>query len=138
MSDLEDENSGATKLRNLTANGNKVDRIGDIYDDLFGQTRLLPTGVTIKVRFVMATEQFSLISTKVWYKTEISSAILYVKKCKVNREVGLAFASVHKKNMYYPITRVDCKVFTIPVESLSAFKEGIISGQLSEKLWLLT
>ena len=52
--------------------------IGYIQDDVFMQTRLLPPDVTVKVRFDMATEQFSLISTKTGYKTEISSAILYV------------------------------------------------------------
>ena len=35
-----------------------------------------------------------------------------------------------KVDMYFPIKRVDCKVLTIPAGSLSAFKEGIISGQL--------
>ena len=107
--------------------------IGYIHDDVFRQTRLLPTGVTVKVIFVRDTEQFSLILTKAGNKTELSSAIL--KKCKVNPEVCLALASVHKKNnMYFPIKRVDCKVFTIPSGSLSAFKEGIISGQLPKKI----
>ena len=107
--------------------------IGYIHDDV--QTSLLPPGVTVKVKYVRATEQFSLISTRAGYKTEISSAILYVRKCKVNPEVCLALASVHKKNnIYVPIKRVYCKVFTIPVGSLSAFKEGIISGQLPKKI----
>ena len=134
MNDLGDENVGTTKRSNLTAHGKKVDMIGYIHDDVFRQTRLLPPGVTVKVRFVRANEQFSLISTRAGYKTEISSAILYVKKCKVNPEVCLAFANVHKKNMYFPIKRVDCKVFTIPAGSLSAFKEGIICGQLPKKI----
>ena len=132
MNDLGDENVGITKRGNLTVHGKKVDMIG--YDGVFRQTRLLPPGV-VKVRFVRATEQFSLISTKAVYKTEISSAIVYVKKCKINPEVCLALASVHKKNnMYFPIIRVDCKVLTIPAGSLSAFKEGIISGQLPKKI----
>ena len=133
MNDLRDENVGTTKRSNLTTHGKKVDMIGYIHDDVFRQTRLLPPGVTVKVRFVRATEQFSLISTRTGYKTEISSAILYVMKCKVNPEVSLALANVHK-NMYFPIKRVDCKVFTIPAGSLSAFKEGIISGQLPKKI----
>ena len=36
--------------------------------------------------------------------------------------------------MYFPIKRVNCKVFTIPAGSLSAFEEGIISGQLHKKI----
>ena len=87
------------------------------------------------MRFVRATEQFNLISTKDVYKTEIVRAILYVKKCKVKPEVCLALASVHKKNIiYFPKKRVDCKVFTIPSGCLSAFNEGIISGQLPNKM----
>ena len=129
------ENVGTTKRSNLTAHGKKVDMIGYIHDDVFRQPRLLPPGVSVKTRFVRATEQFCLISTRVGYKTEISSAIVYVKKCKFNPEVCLALASVHNKNnMYFPIKRVDCKVFTIPAASLSVFKEGIISGHLPNKI----
>ena len=100
MNDLGDENVGTTKRGNLTAHGKKVDMISYIHDDVFMPTRLLPPGVTVKVRFVRATEQFSLISTKAGYKTEISSAILYVKKCKVNPEVCMALASVQKKEQH--------------------------------------
>ena len=78
--------------------GKKIHMIDYIHDDVFRQTRLLPPGVTVKVRFVRATEQFSLISTKAGYKTEISSAIVYVKKYKINPGVCLALASVHKEN----------------------------------------
>ena len=85
MNDRGDENVGYTKRRNLTANGKKVNIICYIHDDVFRQTRLLPPGVTVKVRFVMTTEQFSLISTKAVYKTAISSTIVYVKKCKVTQ-----------------------------------------------------
>ena len=75
MNDLGDENVGTTKRSNLTAHGKKVDIISYIHDDVFRQTRLLHPGVTVKVRLVRAIEQFSLISTRVGYKTEISSAI---------------------------------------------------------------
>ena len=41
MNDLGDENVGATKRHNLTANGKKMDMIGYIHDDVFRQMRLL-------------------------------------------------------------------------------------------------
>ena len=66
--DLEDENVGVTKRGNLTTDGKKVNMIGYIHDDVFRQTRLLPPGVTVKLRFVRAIEQFSLTSTKTGYK----------------------------------------------------------------------
>ena len=52
MNDLGDKNVGATKRLNLTVHGKKVDTIGYIHDDVFRQTRLLPLGVTVNVRFV--------------------------------------------------------------------------------------
>ena len=63
MNDLGDENVDATEQRNLNlpAIVKKVDIIGFIHDDVFRQTRLLSPGVPAKVRFVRATEQFSLI-----------------------------------------------------------------------------
>ena len=89
MNDIGDENVGATKRRNLTANGMKVDIIGYIDEDVFRQTRLLPPCITFIARFVRATLQFILISTKAGYKTEIPRIILglYVKKCKISPRV---------------------------------------------------
>ena len=55
MNDIVDQNAGATKRGNLTAEIKKVDMIGYIHDDVFRQTRLLPPGITVKVRFCMAT-----------------------------------------------------------------------------------
>ena len=67
MNDLGDENVGAMKRHNLTAIGKKVDMIGYIHNGVFGKTRLLHPGV--KVRLVMATELFRLISTKAGHTT---------------------------------------------------------------------
>ena len=39
-----------------------------------------------------------------------------------------------KSNMQFPIKRVDCKVFSIFAGSLSAYKEGILSGQLPKRI----
>ena len=83
----------------------------------------------MKVKFVRDTEQFSLTSPMVEYKTDIYSAVLFAKKCKVNAGVCLAQVSMHINNMYFTIKRVECKVFTISSGSLSAFKEDIIFGQ---------
>ena len=47
---------------------------------------------------------------------------------------GVPGVSKRPQKMYLPIKRVDCKVFKIPVGSLSAFKKCIISGQLSKKI----
>ena len=47
MNDLGYENVGSTKRRNLIANEMKVDMTGYIHDDVFRQTRILPTGVTV-------------------------------------------------------------------------------------------
>ena len=81
----------------------QVDMIGYIHNDVFRQMRLLLPGVTVKVIFVRDIQQFSLTLTKAGYKTNIYSAILYVKKCKVY-QVFISLSSVHKKNnMYFQI-----------------------------------
>ena len=135
MGSLGVDNVGARKRLLLTTGEKKVDLIGYIHDDIFRQNKLLPPGVTIKIRFIRSSDAFSLMSTEAGYKTVISSAILYVRKCEINPEVSLAHAAVLKKgNMKFPIKRVDCKVFSVTAGSLSAFKEGIISGQLPKKL----
>ena len=121
---------------NLTAKGKNVDIIGYIHDNVFRQTRLLPPGVTVKVGFVGATEQFSLISTKAWHKTDICSAVMHVKKSKVNSEVCLTLSSVHRKsNMYFPITRLDCKVFTFLCHYILSKKASSLDNY-QRRLWL--
>ena len=115
MNDIgyENENGGDTKRRSVTANRRNLDMIGYKHDGGFRQTRLLYPGVTVLN---------CLFWTKAGYKTEVCSAILYVKKYKVNPEVWLVLASVHKKNnMYFSIKRVGWKVFITPSGSLSDF-----------------
>ena len=58
MNEIGGENVGATKQRDLTANGKTVDMIGYLHDDVFRQTRLLTPGVTVKVRFVRVPNSF--------------------------------------------------------------------------------
>ena len=131
----EADNKGAHKRRELLKNGRKVDMMGFLHSDFFRQERLLPPGCDIKIRFVRAREEFSILSTKPGYKTLIDSAILYVKKVKLNPAVILAHANVLKRNnMLFPIRRVACKVFTISSGSLSSYKENIFSGQLPTKI----
>ena len=132
---LETENKGAAKRNEFLKNGRKVDMMGFLHDDFFRQEKLLPPGCNIKIRFVRARDEFSITSTKPGYKTLIDNAVLYVKKVKVNPAVALAHASILKKsNMYFPIRRVGCKVFSIPTGSLSAYRESVISGQLPTKI----
>ena len=124
MDSLENVNAGAKKRLLFTTDEKKVDLIAYIHDDIFRQNRLIPPGVTVRVRFIRSPDNFNLMATKPGYKSLISSAVLYVKKCKVNPEVSLAHASVLKKsNMQFPIKRVDCKVFSITAGSLSAIRK---------------
>ena len=128
-------NKGAQKRMEFTAAGRKIDLIGYIHDDLFRQHRLLPPGVTVKVRFLRARDSFSLISAKSGYKALLSTAIMYVRKVKINPSVTLAHANVLKKNnMMFPINRVECKVFSVSANSHSAYREGVISGQLPSRI----
>ena len=128
-------NKGAGKRIQLSENGKSVDMIGYLHDDVFRQHRMLPPGVTVKVRFLRSRDTFSLVTTKPGYKTFINNAVLYVRKVKVNPTVTLAHANVLKKNnMVFPVTRVDCKVFSISANSHSAYRENIISGQLPTRL----
>ena len=131
----EADNKGAFKRYEFLKNGKKVDMIGYIHSDFFRQDRLLPPGCDIKIRFVRSRDDFSLVATKQGYKTLIDSAILYVKKVKLNPAVALAHANILKKtNMLFPIRRVGCKVFSIPSGSLSSYRESVISGQLPSKI----
>ena len=86
--------------------------MGFIHSDFFRQERMLPPGCDIKIRFVRARDDFSIVSTKQGYKTIIDNAVLYVKKAKLNPAVALAHANILKRgNMLFPIHRVGCKYF---------------------------
>ena len=60
MDSLENVNAGAKKRLLLTTDEKKVYLIAYIHDDIFRQNRLIPPGVTVRVRFIRSPDNFNL------------------------------------------------------------------------------
>ena len=96
------------------------------------QTRTLPSGVTIKGRFVSAYEQFSLISTKLGYKNDISSVVIYVKKLQgQHRGVSCTIKRPQKEQHVFPNK-------TSGLQGVYNFRRAIVCFQGMHHLWRVT
>jgi hypothetical protein len=69
------------------------------------------------------------------YKIKIVSAVMRIRKVKISPSIYLAHAKVLESGLAkYPIRRVICKTFTVPMGYLDFIQEKLFSGQLPTRL----
>lgn len=139
MNEAHGRNTGAVSRGDLVrGDGKEVDMIGCVHSDIFYQNRYLLTGVNVKLRFLRSSPEFCLttgVETK--FKVNISNATLYVRKVRLAANVALA----HEKRLLsstakYPVTRVECKVMSIPQGNSDYVHENLFLGQLPKRMVL--
>ena len=82
-------------------------------------------------------DSFCLISGEAGasYKVKIISAVLLVRKAQLSPSVFLAHGKALESGLAkYPIRRVVCKTYTIPVGNLDGNHEKLFTGQLPTRL----
>jgi hypothetical protein len=130
-------NRGLVKRHGFFENGNEVDMIGNIHNDLFFQDKYLPSDVGLRVRLVRNKNAFCLMSSHAdaSFKIKIVDCKLYIRKVKLSPSVFLAHAKAFEiGNAKYPVRRVICKTFTVPTGNLDCSQENLFAGQLPTRL----
>ncbi|GFS36563.1 uncharacterized protein F54H12.2 [Trichonephila inaurata madagascariensis] len=108
-----DSDDGLKKRTEFFKESATVDMIGCIHSDLFHQDR---------------SEGFKVV---------LDHVSLFIRKVRVNPGVILGHAeALEKTSAKYPITRVLCKVYSIPKGSMSFIQDNIFSGQMPKKLFV--
>lgn len=127
-------NAALFKRSHFTNESHVVDMMGRIHADMFFQERYMLNEVATKIKLIRSKDAFCLMSA-VNHTVKIISAVLFVRKVKLSPSVFLAHAkALERANAKYPIHRVICKTFTIPVGFLDVSHEKLFSGQLPTRL----
>ena len=127
-------NDGFVKRAAFTSRSKTVDMIGRLHADIFFQERYMLNEVNTKLKLHRARDTFSIHHNGA-FKVVILSAVLYIRKIKLMPSVFLAQAkTLETSNAKYPVRRVVCKSFTIPIGFLDASHEKVFSGQLPSRL----
>jgi len=128
------QNIGLVKRAELTTMNRVVDMMGRIHADIFFQDRYMISDVNIKIKLTRSKDAFCLMSDDE-FAVKIVSAQLYVRKVKLSPSVYLAHArTLEQGTAKYPIKRVICKTFTVPVGFRDVTHEKLFCGQLPCRL----
>ena len=134
----DDGNEGLNHRYTFTAGGNIVDLAGRLHASVFAQDRLLINGVDVKIKLTRAQPEFCLMSsdTNPTYKVKIIDAVWKVRKVQVSSALMLEHARAlsRNENVRYPISRIECKMFSIPRGNHSIDHENIFLNQIPKRL----
>jgi len=110
------------------------DMYGRLNVDLFFQDRLLINNVNVRVKLHRSKNAFCFLSDGD-PKLKLLSAMLHVRKVRVNPKIMLAHAAVlEKTTIKYPIKRVETKTFTINSGISSITLDNVSLGPLPKKI----
>lgn len=127
------DNKGLAARAGHTERSRVVELIAPIHADMFFQEKLLINGVDIKIKFIRAKDEFSLMADDPaeGYKINILSASLYIKKVSIAPGIRLAHAkTITHTNAKYPIERVCLKNYSIPTGTRVCNQENLFLGQI--------
>lgn len=141
--DFTTANIGFTKRKILATKSNVFDLIGPVHIDLIAQDKLIPNGISLRIKFERMKDDFVLMAASGEYKLQLLSSTLYVRKVNVAASVILAHEKALTKGvMKLPIRRVEVKTFalskdlqshTISNAFLSELPSRVIIGLVSNE-----
>ena len=104
--------------------------------DFFHTPRVLPSGVSMKIKLTRSSDSFIIISSSNEYLcVKIQSLNLFVYRMQPTESLRLLHDRMFlKQNALFPITRSVCKKYTIPYGLSSANQPNIIHGLLPRQL----
>lgn len=132
-------NDGMLLRGRAIAQSNTVSMFGRLHADIMKTNRFLINGVDVVFRLVKSKDVFNLISTprqNVEYKTEITNAVLFVRKCKLNPSVLIQHQKILSRGetAKYPIKRVTVKTFSVAQGSLTSTHDNLFLSQLPKRM----
>ena len=121
------------------ATSKTVSMFGRLHTDIMKTNRFLLNGVDVVLRLVKSKDAFNLISVvrqNVEYKTEITSAVLFVRKCKLNPSILVEHQKILSSGLTakYPLKRVSVKSFSVPTGSLTSTHDNLFLSQLPKRI----
>jgi hypothetical protein len=111
--------------------------IGQLHCDLFQQNRLLLNMVDLRIKMIRSKPSFCLLAPEnnVEYKVVLEQASLFIRKVKVSPGVSLGHAkALEKSTAKYPIDRVLCKTYSVPIGAWSFLQDNVYLGLMPKRV----
>ena len=130
------KNEGLIKRASFIERNKDLELIGRPHCDIVFQERFLIDNLPVKFILKRSNDYFSIMApANTKYKVKIKEAILYSRRVKLSNSVSLAHkAALLKEPAKYPVTRVQCKYFTIPSNVTSVNHENLFQGQMPTRI----
>lgn len=130
-------NSGFNNRQSVSKESKVMDLIGPLHFDLSAQSKLLISGVNVRIKLEKNKSEFALLSANDHFKIVIQSASLFIRKVKISPSIILA----HEKTLEtavlkYPIRRVEVKTFALASGLQSVTINNAFMGQSPARLLL--
>lgn len=133
--DFTQANKGFLKRQNLVKTSNVLDLAGALHFDLAYQPKLIPNGISVRIKLERHKDTFVLMSANDHYKLELLSASLYVRKVDVNSSVLIGHEKALSKGVIkLPIRRIDVKTFALSKDLQSHTIANAFLSELPTKI----
>ena len=132
-------NEGFKTRQAWTKDSKFCELYGPLYLDFFAQSRYLISQTDLRIKLIPSKTDFSLNAyhTTKDFKIKYESAVLYVKRVKVNPEVVNGHAhGLKTQNALYPINHTEMITFTIPKGQKSYVKDRLFPIQQPKLLMI--
>lgn len=131
-------NQGLNKRAAFTTESREVHLLGPLHGDIFFCERLMLNSVDLRVKLTRASDAFCLMGAQnSTFRLKILGASLFMKKVAVSPAVRLGHAAaLLKGNALYPLSRVNVKTYSIPVNSRICNQENLFLGSIPKYIVL--
>ena len=137
LADAADANNGLKERHAHTIQSKSVAMEGRIHSDLFAQERYILGAVPIKLKLVRSRAPFCLVSSaeNPDFKVVLEECIFRVRRVNVSPTVIFGHTqALQHTTAKYPIDRVNCKVFSVPIGNMSGNQSNIFQGPLPDRV----
>ena len=134
--DLVGGNKGYTARKEDVKEGKLFDFAIPLHVDFFHTCRIIPPFVKMKLKLTRSKDDFSILTNSGEELTvKIENLTLYVYRMQASKNfLQKQEKTLLKKNALYPISRTQCRKFTIPAGLSSASTPNIINGVLPRQI----
>ena len=134
---LDQHNKGYTKRKELARESHLIDMMGKLHLDLMFQDRYILNHTPIKLRLTRSKDKFAIVSPtdNTIFKVKLDSVKMMIRKVQVNSVIQAAHAkALEMGTAKYPITRGECKTYTVSSGTRSHAEENLYSGQIPKRI----
>ena len=134
---LDQHNEGYVKRKELARESHLIDMMGKLHLDLMFQDRYILNHTPIKLRLTRSKDKFAIVSPtdNTVFRVKLDSVKMMIRKVQVNSVIQAAHAkALEMGTAKYPITRGECKTYTVSSGTRSHAEENLYSGQIPKRI----